>query len=164
MTETNPTVTIENFAETAVIYLRTTGGQEDTSQSFDNLSYQLYTWAAARNLVDEMSAHFFVIYHDDPEVTAVSHTRISICLPVPADTKVEGEIGKMTIPAGKLATLRLETEVSDLQSAWDWMFNEWLPNSGFTFDDRPYFERYPLDQSYANNKYSVDICVPVKPF
>jgi AraC family transcriptional regulator len=90
--------------------------------------------------------------------------RTSVCITVPEDTGVGGEIGKMTIPAGKYALARFELTSSDYQEAWDWVYGTWLPQSGFVPDDRLCFELYPPESiTHPESKISVDICVPVKP-
>ncbi len=61
-----------------------------------------------------------MVYHDDPNVTIEDKLRMSVCITVPAETKVEGEVGKMEIEAAKYVMARFELTAQDFQQAWDW--------------------------------------------
>jgi len=56
---------------------------------------------------------------------------------------------------------RFEVNASEFQEAWDWVYGQWMPASGYEPDDKPCFEMYPEEPK--NGKFIVDICVPVKP-
>lgn len=102
-----------------------------------------------------------VIYHDDPNVTIEDKLRMSVCVTITAETKVDGEIGKMEIEAAKYVIARFEVTAEDFQQAWSWIYGQWLPSSGYQPDDKPCFEMYPEEPK--DGKFIVDICVPVKP-
>lgn len=69
----------------------------------------------------------------------------------------------MIIPAGKYALARFELGDLEYQSAWDWVFGTWLPESGYLPDDRPCFEMYLNDpNTHPEGKAILDICIPVK--
>ena len=104
------------------------------------------------------------IYHDDPEITDENNLRVSVCLTVPPETIVDGEVGKMEIPGGKYAMAHFEITKDEFQDAWDYVFGKWLPDSGYQPDDGPCFELYPGDpKEHPEHKYVIEICVPVKP-
>lgn len=45
------------------------------------------------------------------------------------------------------------------------LYGDWLPESGYQLDDLPCFEIYQNDPTeHHENRYIVDICIPVKPF
>jgi predicted transcriptional regulator YdeE len=46
--------------------------------------------------------------------------RISVCVTVPEDTPVDGEIGKMAIPRERYALARFELAGDEYQEAWNW--------------------------------------------
>ena len=115
----------------------------------------------ARGILSDKDSKFLVVYHDNPEITEENKLRISVCLTVPASTEVSGETGKMTIAPGKYAIARFILSGSEFQEAWSWVYGTWLPQSGYQPDDRPCFEMYPEEEK--NGKFTVDICIPVKP-
>ena len=80
---------------------------------------------------------------------------------MPTSTKVSGEIGKMTIEGGKYAFARFVLAQNEFRNAWSWVYGTWFPQSGYQPDYKPCFEFYP--EAPSNNKYTVDLCIPVKP-
>ena len=122
---------------------------------------KLFAWAGARGLMSSIDFKYLILYHDDPTVALTDKLRMSLCVTVPADTKVDGEIGKMELSAAKYAVARFELTAQDFQTAWEWLYGQWLPNSGYQPDDKPYFETYPEEPK--GEKFLVEFCVPVKP-
>jgi len=164
MENKSQTVEVKGLPEMTVAYVRHIGPYKGDASLFERLSERLFKWAGPRNLISFPETKFLIVYHDDPEITAPDRLRLSVCITVPEDTEVDGEIGKMTIPAGKYALARFELTPSDYQEAWDWVYGTWLPQSGFVPDDRPCFELYPPESlAHPEGKIIVDICVPVKP-
>jgi AraC family transcriptional regulator len=94
----------------------------------------------------------------------VENLQSSICITVPPDTPVRGEIGKMDMPAGRFAVARFEIGGDEFQQAWNHVYGEWLPKCGYPSDDGPCFEEYHYNPAeHPEHKHIVDICVPVKP-
>ena len=82
----------------------------------------------------------------------------------PPDTEVTGEISRIEIPAGTYALARFPLGEKEYQEAWNWVYGEWLPNSGYEPEDRPCFEMYLNDASEdPEGKSELDICIAVKP-
>ncbi len=157
-------VEVTDLLEMTVAYVRHIGPYKGDAKLFERLAEKLFKWAGPRSLINFPETKFLIVYHDDPEITAPDRLRTSVCITVAEDTEVGGEIGKMTIPAGKYALARFELASSDYQEAWDWVYGTWLPQSGFAPDDRPCFELYsPESVTHPEGKIKVDICVPVKP-
>jgi AraC family transcriptional regulator len=57
----------------------------------------LFAWAGPRGLIGGRHFKSLVIYHDDPNVTIEDKLRMCVCITVPPETKVDGEIGKKDI-------------------------------------------------------------------
>lgn len=155
-------VEIMNFEESAVAYVRYIGPYAGDEKLFETLFNRLCSWAGPRGLIERKGAQFLIIYHDNPEVTEDDKLRLSVCITVPEDTKVEGEIGKMVIPAGEYAVARFELDTTEYAGAWDWVYGSWLPESGYVPDDRPSFELYPDVESSVEGKKVVDIYIPIR--
>ncbi|WP_394747720.1 GyrI-like domain-containing protein [Spongiimicrobium salis] len=64
--------------------------------------------------------------------------------------------------AGPYAVFDYKGSSSD-PSIFQYIFNTWLPNSGYTLDDRPHFE--VLGDTYKNNdpQSEEEIWIPIKP-
>lgn len=162
MNNKEQTVEVRNLPEMTVAYVRYVGPYKGNAQLFENLYQKLFRWAGPRDLLKIPETKSIIIYHDNPEITDESKLRVSICITVPADTIVDGEIGKMIIAAGKYALARFNLNPHEFEEAWNWAYGIWLPQSGYTCDDRPCFELYHHDGESRNN-FTVDICIPVKP-
>jgi AraC family transcriptional regulator len=162
-------VTIVEKPEMTVAYVRHTGPYAGDELLFQRLFTTLHTWAGPRGLVKRGETEEMVIYHDDPDSVPPEKQRLSCCIPVPADTEVGGEIGKLTMPAGTYAECRFEVDATQFGGAWNWVFGVWLPESGYLPDDRLCYEKYTDSEPEAEidgqtgHRFVVDICVPVVP-
>ena len=157
----NKSVEVKELPKMTVAYIRHIGPYKGNDKLFESIWNKLFSWAGPRGLIGGEDFKSLVIYHDDPNVTIEDKLRMSVCITVPADTKVEGEVGKMEIEAAKYVIARFELSAQDFQQAWDWVYGEWFPTSGYQPDDKQCFEMYPEEPK--DGKFIVDICVPVKP-
>lgn len=163
MNQTAPVVEVKELPEMTLAYVRYTGPYKGDSELFARLHERLYRYAGPRGLLQFPQTQSITVYHDSPEITDENQLRISVCITVPADTEVSGEVGKMTLPGGKYALARFELDKDGFQEAWGWVYGEWLPASGYTADDRLGFEWYHnTPEDSAEGRYILDICIPVK--
>ncbi|MBU1219403.1 AraC family transcriptional regulator [Myxococcota bacterium] len=153
--------TIEKFE---VAYIRHVGPYAGDAELFRSLFEKLARWAAPRGLLSRPDTMFLSIYHDDPNICDEDSLRTSICVRIHPDDKVDGEIGRMEIPAGQYAFAHFELDPSEYGDAWGAVMGGWLPKSGFQCDDRPTMEWYMNDpESHPEKKHVVEIVIPVKP-
>lgn len=157
----NKNVEVRELPKMTVAYIRHIGPYKGDDKLFEGIWNRLFTWAGPRGLVGGKDFKSLVIYHDDPNVTIEDKLRMSVCITVPAETKVDGEVGKMEIEAARCVVARFELSAQEFQQAWDWVYGEWFPASGYQPDDKPCFEMYPEEPK--DGKFIVEICVPVKP-
>ncbi|MGD9117460.1 MAG: AraC family transcriptional regulator [Dehalococcoidia bacterium] len=155
-------VEVKEMPEMHVAYVRHIGPYQGDEQLFAGLFGKLMAWAGPRGLLGSPETKVLAIYHDNPEITDESRLRTDAGITVPADTKVEGEIGKSTIAAGKYAIAHFEISPDQYQDAWNAVYGGWLPTSGYQPVDGPVYE-HCLNQPQPGEKHIVDICVPVKP-
>lgn len=152
---------VRNHSRLTVAYIRHTGPYKGDEALFNRLFNRLFAWAGPRGLLDKNSSSPMVIYHDDPCVTPKEKLRMSVCLPVPSDTPVDGEIGKMELPYGRFLIARFVIAPQRMPDAWKWIYGSWFPASGYQPEDALPYELYP--EQPKNGKLTVEICVPVKP-
>lgn len=163
-TQLTANVTIKEIPEFSVAYVRYIGPYAGNSDLFKGLFEKIFKWAGSRGLINFPETKCMCIYHDDPNITDEEKLRTSVCLSVPDDTEVGGEIGKMKIPAGKYAFANFRIDDTQFSQAWNMVCKEWLPESGYVPDDRPTFEMYNNDvNTDPEHKFDVDIVIPVKP-
>lgn len=154
-------VEVKELPKMTVAYLRHIGPYAGDEKLFEKLWNKLFNWAGPRGLIGGQGFNSLIIYHDDPNVTVEDKLRMSVCITVPPSTKVDGEIGKMELDAANYLIARFEVTAEGFAQAWQWVYGEWFPASGYQPDDKPCFEMYPEEPK--NGIFIVDICVPVKP-
>lgn len=95
------------------------------------------------------------IYHDHHEFTEDYHLRTSLCITIPNESAVEtSDIGIMVIPYGKYAVGHFEIFQDEYKGAWDFLYGEWLPNSGYKPRDSYPFEVYRNDPKQRSRTYT----------
>jgi AraC family transcriptional regulator len=153
--ETN--VIVKEMPEMQVIYCRHTGQFNEIHKAYG----KLMQFAGPRDLI-KPDSHTITVYHDDPSVTEIEKVRQSACLVVENPVKTEGEIGQMTIPKGKFAVGHFEIKVTEFEEAWNTMC-VWLTQSGYEPGEVNPYEYYYCDpENHPENKFVLDICIPVK--
>jgi len=157
-------VEVKELEEMTVAYVRHIGPYAGDGKLFEGLYNKLFSWAGPRGLIQFPKTKSLSVYHDDPNITEESKLRTSICITVPEDTKVDGEIGKMKISAGKYAVGKFEINEDEFAGAWNTVYGSWMPQSGYQPDDGPCFEIcHNNPKEHPEGKFIVSICVPVKP-
>jgi AraC family transcriptional regulator len=157
--ELNKSINVQELPTMTLAYIRHTGPYQGNADLFGELWNRLFTWAGPRGLIGGPDFKSLIIYHDDPNITASEKLRLSVCITVPPDTRVDGEVGKMELEKGKYVIARFEVDATQFGQAWEWLYGEWFPKSGYIPDDKPCFEMYPEEPK--DGKFIVDICVPV---
>lgn len=156
-------VNVQEFPEMKVAYVRHIGPYAGDGKLFEGLINKLMKWAVTRGLLNEKT-QLMSVYHDNPDITDESKLRLSMCINIPDNTSVDGDIGMMMLEGGAYAVGRFELGEKDYENAWKMMYAGWLPESGYQPEDKPAFEIYRNDpRNHPEGKSIVDICVPVKP-
>jgi AraC family transcriptional regulator len=157
-------VDVKEIPEMHIAYVRHIGPYKGDSALFERLFGKLCAWAGPRGLIQPPETKFMSIYYDNPDVTEEAKLRVDVCMTVPEETSVDGEIGKTTVPGGQYAVGHFELLTTEYEDAWNAIMGGWLPESGYQCDDRPCFELYLNDpKQHPEGKCLVDIHVPVKP-
>ena len=157
-------VVIKNINEINVAYIRHIGPFIGQQQKWIQLFNKLVNWGAARALINCSDTQYFTIFRDEVEITDFSKFKADVCISVKAGTKADGDIGVSTIAGGKYAVAQFEINADEYEQAWQLIYSEWLPNSGFQPDERCCFEKYLNDPNmHPSNKHMIEIHIPVKP-
>lgn len=160
------TVERKSMKELYMVYLRHTGPYQCDSALFRNLSQKLNQWAGEKGIVQNTNTRWLTLIHDSPGITGDDKLRISYGMTVPETflPAADGEFGTMAVPGGKYAVGHFVLAADEYQYAWNALYADWLPKSGYQPDDRPSFELYSGNDCNQTGKQKVDICIPVKPF
>lgn len=157
MIELHP-IEVKEMPEMHIVYCRHQGAFDQIKHAYE----KLFRWAGPRGLIGEGSKTI-TVYHDNPDITEIEKVRQSAGLVVDADVKPEGEIGKMSVPAGKYIVGAFEISVTEFTQAWDAVCVA-LTKSGYQPSDAFPYELYHADpEQHPEGKFVLDICIPVKP-
>jgi AraC family transcriptional regulator len=130
-------VTIRSFPSTALIGIPHRGSYMNIGEAFG----RLYGTLHARGIFDQQS-RMLGIYLDDPETVAEGDLRSFACVTANAPSQVEPLLEAPTIDEGECAVLRHQGPYADMRSAYQWLYGDWLRQSGREVRDQPVFEIY----------------------
>ena len=154
-------IEIRQMPELNVVYVRHTGQFNQIKHAYG----KLFQWAGPRGLIGP-DTRTITVYHDDPSVTSIEKVRQSACITVKGDVATDGEIGKMTIPAGKFAVGHFDFRGEEgFEKAWNTMCH-WFTESGYEPGEGNSYELYlgdPAEEGDNPPHFVLDICLPVKP-
>lgn len=86
------------------------------------------------------------LYYDDPQSVEKKDLRSMACITLDESTSVDkSKLEHTIIPAGKCATVLFKGPYAELEEPYDWLFGQWLPQSGYEAADFPPFEEYLND-------------------
>lgn len=122
---------------------------------------QLGAWLASRG-VSWRSAALFGISWDNYDATPLRTVRFDLGFEVGPDVHPVGEIGVLDVPAVRSVDAHSAGPLLRVAQAWDHLYLEWLPSSGYEPDDLPAmqrFRRHPADWT----EWDVDCCIALRP-
>ncbi|MBN1585922.1 MAG: GyrI-like domain-containing protein [Candidatus Omnitrophica bacterium] len=102
---------------------------------------KLMSWAGPKGLLSENSTYLGIAY-DDPDKVPADKIRYDACVSVGPEVQGEGDITIKEIPAGDYAVVIHEGPYEDLLYTYEELFEEWLPDSGRTWNKGPCIEVY----------------------
>src|SRR5262249_17269365 len=85
------------------------------------------------------------IYRDDPDSVPTGELRSTACITVPEDWTPSGELTEAHIEGGRYARVVHTGPYAELKTAYDWLYQTWLPSSGEEPRDLPCLEEYLND-------------------
>lgn len=130
-------VAIRTIPKMKAITVGHVGSYMQIGKAFDTL----YGWLGARNLL-RPDMRSIGLYYDDP--TAVPEEKLRSRAGVIADQgfPIESPFELTEISAGPYAVLRHKGPYADMRAAYQWLYGEWLPQSGKEAANAPVFEEY----------------------
>ncbi|SIT11968.1 transcriptional regulator, AraC family [Zobellia uliginosa] len=155
-------IEVKELENLPVIYIRNHSIHVHDSDNFAKMLNTLITWATPRELVDFPTTKALTVYRSMPDSKGM--VQADVCLSVPEKTEGEGTIGKTVIKGGKYVVLHKEGTLDECFSAWDYLYNEWFPNSGYQPDDRGVYLNHLNDpKTHPQGLHIFDMCISVKP-
>jgi len=150
-------VVIRDVPATQVVTVDHVGSYMQIGKAFD----ALMGWLAARDLLcPEM--RMVGIYYDDPGVVAEAALRSKAGVVLLHAVEVAAPVSLTPLRGGRYAVLQHKGPYADMAAAYQWLYGEWLVQSGHEAADAPAFEEYlnnPKDT--APSDLVTEICLPL---
>ncbi|WP_207425817.1 GyrI-like domain-containing protein [Pedobacter sp. SYSU D00535] len=128
---------VKELRDQHVVYLRNLSIHVHDAAGFETMFETLFTWAKPKELINFPETKALTVYRSMPDEDG--RVQADVCLTVPGQTRAEGPIGKTLIPGGKYVVLHKEGTMAECFQAWDYLYKEWLPESGYQPDSRGVF-------------------------
>ncbi len=155
-------IEIKNLDDLPVIYIRNHSIHVHDSDNFGKMFNTLIAWANTRELLDFPTTKALTVYRSMPDTNGM--LQADACLSVSQEIQGEGQIGKTIIKGGKYVVLHKEGTLDECFSAWDYLYNEWFPNSGYQPDDRGVYLNHLNDsKTHPEGLHIFDMCISIKP-
>ncbi|CAA0121245.1 Regulatory protein SoxS [BD1-7 clade bacterium] len=125
---------------------------------------KFYGWAASHQLLEQL-AQSIGIYYEDPASTPVAELRslAGARFQQWPDNIDDTGLTVEHIQAGDYAVMRHTGSYATLEDSYNWLYREWLPQSGREPADAPPFEEYINNpREVAPNALITDIYIPLK--
>ena len=125
---------------------------------------RLRGWMATRNLPLAATIRLGVSY-DDAGITEPARCAYDACVVVPTDFAADARVNLGEIAGGRYALAPFRGTAHEIEEAWERVFADWLPASGFQPDDRPSIEIYrgaPWSDG-APGSFQCELALPLRP-
>jgi AraC family transcriptional regulator len=151
-------VVIREVPAMEVVSVEHVGSYMQIGKAFD----MLMGWLAARNLFSP-AMRMVGIFYDDPGIVAEAELRSRAGVVLPRPVEVVAPVSLTWIAGGEYAVLRHKGPYADMRAAYQWLYGEWLVQSGREAADAPCFEEYLNNpKETAPGELLTDICLPLR--
>lgn len=149
--ECSEKISIEVLKNFSVIFERHKGNYGDLSVHWGEFQEKYKQHITKETLFLERT-------YDDPPITNIDECLYDICITAPENCKLENTY---VLKGGKFAIYHFKGFVKQIYTAYQSIFNVWLPQSNCEIDDRYGFEIYrKIDCDSMHME--IDLCIPIK--
>jgi AraC family transcriptional regulator len=151
-------VTIRTIPAARLAVIPHRGSYMQIGRAFETLFGTL----AARNLL-QPGLCMKGLFYSDPTSVPEAELRSAAGVVAPGGLPIELPLETAELRGGDYAVLRHKGPYSDMKAAYDWLFGEWLVQSGREAADAPVFEDYLNNpRETPPTELLTDICLPLK--
>lgn len=144
-------ISIVILQDFTVVYHRHKGNYGDLSEHWCEFQEKYGKYITEETLFLERT-------YDDPTITDTDECLYDIYMTVPDNCGLENTC---VIKGGKFAVYHFKGPVKQIYTAYQSIFNVWLPQSGYEIDDRYGFDIYRMVDNDTMDM-TIDICIPIK--
>ena len=129
-------------------------------EAIANVYERIVKWGTPKGLIND-ETRMLTIYHDSPKIKDPNNLSMSACIILNNPMKVDGAVNLRTIEPTKCIISRFEITPDTFQKAWESNF-DWMIQNGYKKSRIDPFEIYYNNaQEHSENKFIVDLCIPV---
>lgn len=152
---------LQHLPATRLAYLRWTGPYADPG--IPATWERFAQWCDSQGLM-QPRRRMYGIAQDDPSNTPPAQCRYDCCVEVDDGFQAQGEIGIQPFAGGLHACHRFTGTAAQIGDAWQALFGQWLPASGWQHAPGPGVELYDTDyvMDPATGVFTCWLCVPVQ--
>ncbi len=100
---------------------------------------------------------------DDPDTTPANHYRYDFAVEMEEEFFAEGQIEKTVIPEGLYAVIHCQGDILKVAQAWDFLYKDWLPNSGYIPRHCPAIESFLKGpEEIGWETFDIHCCMPIE--
>ncbi|MGL4345695.1 MAG: AraC family transcriptional regulator [Cellulosilyticaceae bacterium] len=147
----NQKTSIETLPDFFVIFERHKGNYGELSTHWGAFQQKYRDYMTEQTLLLERT-------YDDPSITDVDECLYDLCMTAPPNCNLQNTY---IIRGGKFAVYHFGGPVNQIYTAYQNLFNVWLPESNCQIDDRYGFELYRSIDCVSMNM-DIDLCIPIK--
>ena len=140
---TNPTAYAVEMIDLPV--LRVAAVQQRGDYQFSSKAFERLMTAAATTGLLGPATRTIGIFNGDPVVVPPEELITMACITVPDEWQPSGDLVEAHIAGGRYARIVHVGSYAELKTAYDWLYQTWLPESGEEPRDLPCVEEYLND-------------------
>ncbi|OCH97850.1 AraC family transcriptional regulator [Legionella jamestowniensis] len=143
-------VVIKTMKERRLAVLEHRGAPQKVGESVN----RLVNWAKSQAMnLKPKAGEAFAFAYDDPKTTPPSEFRLDLCITVPEQIKLEGEVIEKRLPAGRYAVAVHKGTRDTIADTVYGLYRDWLPISNEELGDLPcVFCYYNFDHEVAETE------------
>ncbi len=147
----NEKISIETLPDFLTVYRRHKGNYSNLSAHWDAFQQEYGPYITQQTLFLERT-------YDDPSITGADECLYDIYMTVPENC---GLANTYVLKGGKFAVYHFKGHAKQIYTAYQNIFNVWLPQSGHEIDERYGFDLYHMVNCDTMDM-EIDICIPIK--
>lgn len=133
-------VSLESLPEINIAFCRAIFGADGSGMVEKYLD--LIKWAEENNIEYQGELKRFGMSIDNPEVTPASKFRYDFALRIHKAYEENETVEYGKIPKAKYATLHVKGKLEKVAQAWEYLYRQWLPTSGYVPVHYPAIEEF----------------------
>ena len=144
---------IRNLPSRRLAYRRVHGSYEPGV--VEAAAHDMVLWAERNGFAD---GDWYGYTWEDPDLVPLPLCRYDVAVEIPADATIDDSVGALDLPEMTVAEVEVRGSLELEQRAIDWLFESWLPASGWLPANYPGFEFWN-GRPYAHGYSYFELCL-----